>query len=185
MVRALLIALIALALAATGCGGGDADPAADEPATARTAEESAEPPAGAPEPDPQPVRAPGTEIATAPSDLGQALFDGDAQAIYYFEPEGTSEPQCYGSCAAAWPPVLTVGEPRASSGARQGLLGTVERRGGGLQVTYAGRPLYYYADEAPGELRCHNIDHEGGLWLAVRPNGEPVPHDPARTIRLD
>jgi predicted lipoprotein with Yx(FWY)xxD motif len=180
--RILFIAIIAVALALAGCGGDDdAEPVVEEP----VAEEPQEP-EPPPEPEePEPEEPPGVEIATSDSQFGQVLFDDDDQAIYYFEPEGTSEPECYGSCAEAWPPVLTEGEPQASGNVRQRLLGTTERRGGNLQATYDGRPLYYYVDEGPGELRCHNIDHEGGLWLAVQPNGEPVPHDPAETVFLD
>ena len=58
---------------------------------------------------------------------------------------------------------------------KQSLLGTVKRRDGKRQVTYAGQPLYYYAHEGPGEVTCHNVDEFGGLWLAVQPNGEAVP----------
>lgn len=172
---ALLVTILALVLA--GCGGDDPEPAAEDEVPVAEDE-----PGPASEPEPEP---PGTEVSTSGSQFGQALFDGEDQAIYYFEPERTSEPQCYGSCARAWPAVLTEGEPEASGRARQDLLGTTERRNGDLQVTYDGRPLYYYADEGPGELRCHNIFHQGGLWLAVQPGGDPVPHDPAETISLD
>jgi predicted lipoprotein with Yx(FWY)xxD motif len=174
------VAVLALALAVVACGGGDEEPAARQPATERTEDATRErEPAGEPE------EPPGTEISASQSQLGPALFDGDDQAIYYFQPEGASEPRCYGSCAAAWPPVLTDGQPTASGAARQRLLGTTQRRDGSIQVTYDGRPLYYYAHEDPGELRCHNIHHEGGLWLAVRPSGEPVPHEPGETVFLD
>jgi predicted lipoprotein with Yx(FWY)xxD motif len=55
------------------------------------------------------------------------------------------------------------------------LLGTTRRRDGKLQVTYAGRPLYYYVgDRAPNEIRCQNVDEFGGLWLVARPNGTLV-----------
>jgi predicted lipoprotein with Yx(FWY)xxD motif len=191
--RLISIAVLSAALALVGCGGDDDSPPPDVPEPAAEAEEPAaeEAPSGregaddgsAPEQERQ--EPPGTEISTSDSQFGEVLFDGDDQAIYYFEPEGRSEPECYGSCAQAWPPVLTRGEPQASGDARQRLLGTTERRGGSLQVTYDGRPLYYYVDEGAGELRCHNIFHEGGLWLAVQPDGEPVPHNPDETISLD
>ena len=41
-------------------------------------------------------------------------------------------------------------------------------------VTYDGKPLYYYFDEGPGELRCHNVPGFGGLWLALDKSGNPV-----------
>ncbi len=74
----------------------------------------------------------------------------------------------------AWPPLLAKGKPRAGDGARKGLLGTTRRRDGRLQVTYAGHPLYYYVEDAPGRILCHNVDEFGGLWLVVKPNGSAV-----------
>lgn len=174
MTRALAIVGISVAILVAGCGGDDdAEPVdvAEEPATQGQedgGERDREGPAERQEP-------PGTEISTAESQFGDVLFDADDQAIYYFEPERTPEPECYGECAEAWPPVLTEGQPEASRGAKARLLGTTERRDGSVQVTYDGRPLYYYHDEGPGELRCHNVFHAGGLWLAVQPNGEAVP----------
>lgn len=47
-------------------------------------------------------------------------------------------------------------------------------RGGKRQVTYDGHPLYFYVDEAPGRVLCHNVLECGGLWLVVRPDGSPV-----------
>jgi hypothetical protein len=43
-----------------------------------------------------------------------------------------------------------------------------------LQVTYNGRPLYFYEHEAPGEIKCHDVDLHGGLWWVVTPRGDPV-----------
>lgn len=103
------------------------------------------------------------------------LYDASGQAIYLFDAEQTSRPECYGDCAAAWPPVLTDGEPRATTGARANLLGTTRRRDGKTQLTYAGHPLYYYADEGKYEVLCHNIKGFGGTWLVVRPDGDPAP----------
>ena len=60
-------------------------------------------------------------------------------------------------------------------GHRRALLGTTRRKDGKLQVTYAGRPLYYYVgDRSPSEIRCQNVDEFGGLWLVARPNGTLV-----------
>ena len=71
--------------------------------------------------------------------------------------------RCYGECAAAWPPVYTSGAPVAGSGVRQSLLGVTRHRDGRRQVTYRGRPLYYYAHEDAGEVRCHNVSQRRQL----------------------
>lgn len=116
----------------------------------------------------------GVEITTGASDFGPMLFDGRGQAIYLFDKERTSEAECYGACAKAWPPVLTDGLPQAQGKARQPLLGTTTRTDGATQVTYAGHPLYYYAHEGPGQVLCHDVREFGGLWLVVTPQGTPA-----------
>lgn len=102
------------------------------------------------------------------------VADRTGEAFYLFDKEQTQKARCYGECATAWPPVLTIGRPRAGNGAKQELLGMTRRRSGTLQVTYAGHPLYYYKDDTPGNILCQNVDEFGGLWLVVKPNGEPV-----------
>ena len=69
----------------------------------------------------------GLAITTAASDFGPMLFDRNGQAIYLFDKETTRRPQCYGACASAWPPVITLGHPRAAGDVRETLLGTTER----------------------------------------------------------
>lgn len=120
--------------------------------------------------------------ATAPSitvhssNYGKILFDGRTRALYAFTKDakgGTST--CYGDCATAWPPYIVKARPRATAGVRQALLGTVRRRDGKLQATYAGRPLYYYVgDRAPGQVLCQNVNEFGGLWLVLRSTGALV-----------
>ena len=63
----------------------------------------------------------------------------------------------------------------AGNGVRKALLGTTRRRDGRRQVTYNGRPLYYYAHEGPGQVLCHNVNLNGGLWWVVGPNGKRRP----------
>ena len=116
----------------------------------------------------------GTTVVLDDSEFGEMLYDANDQAIYVFERDTREESTCYDECAAAWPPVLTTAEPVAGDGVDESLLGTTERDDGSTQVTYAGRPLYYYAHEAPGEVRCHNVDLNGGLWWVVGADGEPL-----------
>ncbi|MGZ8563835.1 MAG: COG4315 family predicted lipoprotein [Candidatus Limnocylindria bacterium] len=172
MVRtALLLSCCLLALAS--CGDEDSS----EP-SAPAGEATATQPETAPkaEPDAKPKDAgKGTTIDIGDSEFGSMLFDSRKQAIYVFEKDPQGQTVCYGDCAEAWPPVYTRGEPKPGDGVRDALLGTVKRRDGRLQVTYAGKPLYFYEHEGPGEVRCHNVRLNGGLWWVVGPDGKRRP----------
>jgi len=138
----------------------------DKPQT--TTAQQAEKPA---EEDKVTPAATGTVITTGNSEFGPMLFDEKGQAIYIWELEESATAECYGNCAEAWPPVLTDGTPQATGSVNSELLGTTKRNDGTTQVTYNGHPLYYYAHEAPGEVKCHNISTHGGLWWVITPNG--------------
>ncbi len=176
--RVLTVLVIGAVLALAGCGGeGDADEPAqsrtpDTPAADQSRADGARSSGGAVEgDDAAPTAGTGTTITLGPSDFGSMLYDRRGQAIYIFERDPEGESVCYGECAEAWPPVLTEAEPRAAEGIRTSLLGTVRRRGGKLQVTYGGKPLYFYAHEDRGQVLCHNVHLNGGLWWVVGPDG--------------
>ncbi len=114
----------------------------------------------------------GARVKVVNSDFGRVIADGKGEAFYLFDKEDSKKPRCYGACAQVWPPVLTKGRPVAGSGVQQSLLGTTKRSNGKLQVTYAGHPLYYYVDDSPGTILCHDVAEFGGLWLVVKPDGE-------------
>ena len=106
---------------------------------------------------------------------GPVLFDGRNRVLYGFTRDRRGGPsRCYGACAAAWPVYFGKGTLRAGKGVRQSLIGTTRRRDGRRQVTYNGWPLYYYAHEGPGEVKCQNVNEFGGLWLVVRARGTLV-----------
>jgi predicted lipoprotein with Yx(FWY)xxD motif len=179
---ATMVLLAGLVVLASGCGEDEdgeattATPAAEEQAAGEGAE-AGEHEAAVKEEGPaanEDDAAKGTTVVLSDSEFGEMIYDADDQAIYVFERDRSEESTCYGECATAWPPVITSGDPIAESGADSSLLGTTERRDGSLQVTYAGRPLYYYAHEGPGEVRCHNVDLNGGFWWVVGADGEPL-----------
>ena len=122
-----------------------------------------------------PAHAAGTRITVSASEFGPMLWGPGRQAIYVFQKDRFKSSRCYGECAKAWPPVYTNGTPVAGKGARKALLGTIPRRDGRRQVTYRGRPLYYYAHEGSGEVRCHNVDLNGGLWWVIGADGKRRP----------
>lgn len=182
-VRATVCATVG-ALLVSGCGGSTpaSSPTAESPAASDAppapSGEAAPQPSPTLESSPTPQTSPrpgrGTVVTTAASAYGPMLFDGGRQAIYLFDKETTSRPECYGECATAWPPVLTAGRAQARGDAQDGLLGTVRRRDGTTQVTYAGHPLYSYAHEGRGQVLCHDVVGYGGRWLVVTPEGTPA-----------
>lgn len=165
---AAFLALGMLVLAGCGDDGGDSNGSSAPPPAQRTTAAATPEPA---KPKPAPARA-GTKIVLGDSQFGSMLYDSRNQAIYIFEKDPANKTVCYGECAVAWPPVYTKGEPQAAKGVKQSLLGTVKRRDGRSQVTYAGHPLYFYVNEGPGEVRCHNVFLNGGTWWVVGPDGK-------------
>jgi predicted lipoprotein with Yx(FWY)xxD motif len=109
------------------------------------------------------------------SRYGRILFDGRGFALYAFTADPKGKSVCKAACAAAWPPYLVARAARPGAGTQAQLLGTTRRADGKLQVTYAGRPLYYYVGErSPGQILCQNVREFGGLWLVARANGTLV-----------
>ena len=82
---------------------------------------------------------------------------------------------CTGSCTVLWPPLVSTGTPGAGSGTAAAQLGTTTRDGGERQVTYAGHPLYYYAqDAAAGDTFGQGLDSSGGRWWVLSPAGAVI-----------
>lgn len=163
-----LIAAIALAIA--GCGGGSDSSSGSaysgkgggggSKPTAETSEASAK-------------GGDGIVSAAKVGDLGTILVDSKGRTLYDFHKDKGSESACYDACAAAWPPLLTEGDPQAQGAADRGMLGTTKRKDGTVQVTYNGWPLYTYAgDQSPGEANGNDIDQFGAEWYALQPNGQ-------------
>ena len=173
----MAIRFVIVVLAATlavGCGD-DRDEPEQAARVAVTSTATAEPRSADADATPaRKHRKRGTTIKAIDSQFGTILGDGRGQAVYLFDKEQSRRSECYGDCARAWPPVFAKGRPFAGQGTRKRLLGTTRRRNGKRQVTYDGHPLYYYVDDAPGRVLCHDVFEFGGRWLVARPDGTPV-----------
>lgn len=121
---------------------------------------------------PSAAQAPRSTVGVKASSFGRILFDGRGFVLYGFTRDPRGKSACSGACARAWPPYIVKSPPRAGAGAAARLLGRTRRNDGSLQVTYAGRPLYYYVgDKKPGQILCQNVTEFGGVWRVVRPTG--------------
>jgi predicted lipoprotein with Yx(FWY)xxD motif len=107
--------------------------------------------------------------------LGTILVDGKGRTLYLFKADTPDTSACSGTCAAAWPPLLTTGAAKAGQNIKSNLLGTSKRSGGATQVTYNHHPLYLYAgDAAAGDTNGQGLDQFGALWYVVNPQGNAV-----------
>jgi predicted lipoprotein with Yx(FWY)xxD motif len=103
--------------------------------------------------------------STKTAGLGKILVSG--KTLYTLKPSKTP---CAAECLKFWPELLL---PKGATGATAGPgvkaanLGTVKRSGGSLQVTYSGKPLYFFAgDTGPGQVNG-NVTDQWGKWSTV------------------
>jgi hypothetical protein len=87
-------------------------------------------------------------------------------SLYRFRhDEGQLGSTCTADCAAAWPPLMVEGNDQLiAAESLQERLGTIPRDDGGLQVTFDGVPLYFFAtDREPGDTLGHQTG-EDWVW---------------------
>jgi predicted lipoprotein with Yx(FWY)xxD motif len=107
----------------------------------------------------------GTALRTMTIGGTTILTNAKGFTLYSFAPDTPTSSECYGNCAAYWPPV--TGTTAAGQGL-PGKVGTITRTGGSHQLTYNGHPLYtYIGDTAPGQARGNDLNLNGGLWHEV------------------
>jgi predicted lipoprotein with Yx(FWY)xxD motif len=110
-------------------------------------------------------------IDLATTGLGKVLADGSGMTLYVFLADSGGKSACSGSCATNWPP-LTGAKPKVGAGLDDSDFGSITRSDGAKQVTFYGRPLYYFAgDSAAGQANGQGI---GGKWYVVGTDGKPI-----------
>jgi predicted lipoprotein with Yx(FWY)xxD motif len=180
---ATLLLTAVLVAACSGGGGASSSPAggASAPASASEAPSAAaseEPSASASESAAASAEASesagasgAASVMVATSPLGQIVVDGAGMTLYVFTNDTNGESTCYGDCAAAWPPLTTVG-PVTATGLDAADFGTTTRTDGTEQVTFFDQPLYHFAaDKAAGDTDGQGV---GGIWFVVDPAGKAI-----------
>jgi LPXTG-motif cell wall-anchored protein len=108
--------------------------------------------------------------------LGAFITDKDGRTLYLFMRDSEGRSACYGGCANVWPPLL-VGSVDPTLDGIGGTLATTLRNDGNRQVTYDGKPLYYYdADTAPGDTKGQGVNN---VWFVIAPVSTAAPAAPA------
>ncbi|HWF15569.1 MAG TPA: hypothetical protein VG244_05260 [Acidimicrobiales bacterium] len=105
-------------------------------------------------------------VSTAKSaKFGTVLVSG--KTVYTLK---ASKTPCSSACLTIWPALtLPAGVTKATAGkgVSASKLGTKMRSGGVLQVTYSGKPLYYFSgDTAAGQVHG-NVTDTWGKWSDV------------------
>jgi predicted lipoprotein with Yx(FWY)xxD motif len=105
--------------------------------------------------------------------LGPFLTDKDGRTLYMFMKDSENQSVCYAGCATAWPPLLVGAGVEPTLDGIAGTPGVAVRNDGNRQVTYGGKPLYYYApDTNPGDTKGQGV---GSVWFVVAPVAAPAP----------
>jgi predicted lipoprotein with Yx(FWY)xxD motif len=111
------------------------------------------------------------KLATS-STLGSYLTDKSGNTLYFFAQDANGLNNCTGGCTTAWPifTEMTLTQDKLGDGLVATDFGSVSTPNG-MQVTYKGWPLYYYA---PGGVRekPNQITGEGinGMWFVAKPD---------------
>jgi predicted lipoprotein with Yx(FWY)xxD motif len=112
-----------------------------------------------------------TVAVRSTDEYGDVLADSEGMSLYLFTQDEGGESACYDDCASAWPPLTVDGEPTAGPDVTAEL-GTIEREDGSTQVTAAGNPLYYFAqDSEPGDTAGQGVSD---VWFLLAPDGSQI-----------
>jgi predicted lipoprotein with Yx(FWY)xxD motif len=115
-------------------------------------------------------------VKTRSTSLGTILVDAKGRTLYLFMKDKNAKSACAGACAAAWPPLLTKGKPKAAGRASSAKLGTTRRSNGTTQVTYNRHPLYMFVGDKnkPGTTKGEGLNAFGAEWYVLGSGGNKI-----------
>lgn len=100
------------------------------------------------------------------STLGIILTDSNGMTLYTFTDDKDGKSTCYGECTSHWRPLTVENQTTAPYGL-PGNLGVTTRDDGKKQVTYNGKPLYYYfKDKKRGDANGQGVRN---TWFVATP----------------
>lgn len=96
------------------------------------------------------------------SKIGNVLVAKNGMTLYTFRKDAKNKSNCYGGCAASWPPMFASKNAKADGG-----FTLIKRKDGKMQWAKNGQPLYFWIkDRKSGDTTGHGV---GNVWDAARP----------------
>lgn len=92
--------------------------------------------------------------------LGQVLEVGNGRMLYVHAGDSATASTCLDACATAWPPLfIAAGTKIVGPPGAKGAFGSITRPDGSVQLTYNGKPLYFFQNDAdPGDITGQGIN---------------------------
>jgi predicted lipoprotein with Yx(FWY)xxD motif len=123
------------------------------------------------------ARTTATVVGTERSVTFGTILESGGHTLYTVK---ASKIACKATCLKYWPAlVLARGQTKAKAGkgVKRSMLGTKKRAHGVLQVTYKGKPLYWFVGDTGHGQAGGNLKDAWGTWSVVvtkTPAGSPV-----------
>jgi predicted lipoprotein with Yx(FWY)xxD motif len=114
-----------------------------------------------------PAGAAGGIVVSTTKNPAQGTILVSGKTVYTLKASKTA---CTAQCLKVWPALMLpkgVTKATAGTGVSASKLGTVKRSGGVLQVTYNGKPLYFFVGDTTSGQVNGNITDTWGKWSDV------------------
>ena len=100
--------------------------------------------------------------------FGRVLTDDVGVSVYVVE----DDRDCIDECRLLWTPVPADAVAASDPDLEPQLIGSMRGPNGIFQTTYAGRPLFYFAEDfVPGDVNGHQFDEFGHVSYLIDPSG--------------
>jgi predicted lipoprotein with Yx(FWY)xxD motif len=109
-----------------------------------------------------------TVMISNKGNLGSFLTDRVGKTLYFFTKDTSGASTCTGTCLANWP-AFSADPVVAPSVLKPTDFSVLTRSDGAKQVSYMGRPLYYFAaDTKPGDIKGEGVNN---VWYVANVSG--------------
>jgi predicted lipoprotein with Yx(FWY)xxD motif len=110
----------------------------------------------------------GKQVTVSVTTIGKSkVLTANGKPLYVLKPSSVS---CGSGCLKIWPALTlpaTATSATAGKGVQGSMLGTTAGPNGLMQVTYGGKPVYFFFKDKAGGKATGNITDKWGKWTDV------------------